>query len=98
MSTIIHLESATDVCSVVLAKEGKPIARREIVEDRSHAGVLATYIDEVFRESGLRPSSLDAVSVSMGPGSYTGLRIGVSVAKGLCYGNDLPLIAISTLV
>ncbi len=94
MSKILHIESATDVCSVVLAEGGKLVAKRELKEGRSHAKLLTVFIDEIFTETGLFP---DAVAVSMGPGSYTGLRIGVSVAKGICYGRSVPLIAIPTL-
>lgn len=94
MSAILHIESATDVCSVALADSGKLIAKKEKREGRSHAVVLTVFIDELLRETGIIPR---AVAVSMGPGSYTGLRIGVSVAKGYCYGLGIPLIAIPTL-
>jgi tRNA threonylcarbamoyladenosine biosynthesis protein TsaB len=97
MCKILHIETATDVCSVSIAVDGKLIAFKETYEDRSHAGVLATFIQELFMESGITPERLDAVAVSKGPGSYTGLRIGVSMAKGLCYGAGLPLIGINTL-
>lgn len=94
MSTILHIETATDVCSVALASGGKLISKREKAEGRSHATQLTVFIDELLKQFGNNP---DAVAVSMGPGSYTGLRIGVSAAKGICYGLDIPLIAIPTL-
>ncbi len=97
MCKILHIETATEVCSVSIAGASKIISSRETFIDRSHAAVLSVFIRELFEETGLLPDNLDAVAVSMGPGSYTGLRIGVSTAKGLCYGSDLPLIAIPTL-
>lgn len=97
MSLLLHIETATDICSVALAENGNLIDLKETHAERSHAGVLAVYIDELLKENKLSASNLDAIAVSKGPGSYTGLRIGVSVAKGLCYGADLPLIAVDTL-
>lgn len=94
MSKILHIETATDVCSVAWADGGKLLYRRETREGRSHARILTVFIDEILKEAGTTP---DAVAVSKGPGSYTGLRIGVSAAKGLCYGLDIPLIGINTL-
>lgn len=94
---ILHIETATDVCSVVLANEGKVLASRESTADRSHASILAVFIDEVMKEANVSFSNLLAVAVSKGPGSYTGLRIGVSTAKGICYAMNIPLIAINTL-
>ena len=94
---ILHIETATDICSVSLAKDGKLVDIREKSEQRSHAGILTVYIREMFEKNCLSASNLSAVAVSMGPGSYTGLRIGVSVAKGICYGANIPLIAVSTL-
>lgn len=95
--TILLLESSTATLSVALSREGRIVATREKAATRDHAALLLTFVDEVIRESGLRPAGLDAVAVSKGPGSYTGLRIGTSSAKGLCYALDKPLIAISPL-
>lgn len=97
MSKILHIETATDVCSVVIADGDKIIMQKETREGRLHATILSVYIQEAMAETGLTASMLDAVAISRGPGSYTGLRIGVSTAKGICYGADLPLISISTL-
>jgi tRNA threonylcarbamoyladenosine biosynthesis protein TsaB len=97
MSLILGIETATSICSVALVRDGKLLAIRESVGARDHSGALTTYIAEVFTEAGLTYPQLDAIAVSMGPGSYTGLRIGVSSAKGLCYALDKPFIAIDTL-
>lgn len=97
MSTILHIETSTDICSVCLAREGEIISIKETDIERSHAGILTVFISEIMEESMQRRQKLDAIAVSMGPGSYTGLRIGVSVAKGICYGADLPLISVPTL-
>lgn len=97
MCRILHIETSTDVCSVCIASDGKVISKRETGIERSHASVLTVFIEEILNESIGNGKKLDAVAVSMGPGSYTGLRIGVSAAKGMCYGEDIPLIAIPTL-
>jgi tRNA threonylcarbamoyladenosine biosynthesis protein TsaB len=97
MSLIIHIETATEVCSVSIAESGRLIAIKETHEGRSHAGVLAVYIQDLLKENKISVNQLEAVAVSMGPGSYTGLRIGVSVAKGICYGAGIPLIGVHTL-
>lgn len=97
MANILNLETATQVCSVVLAKDGKLLSKRELNEKNVHAEVLTTFIEEVMADAGLKLNDLDAVAVSKGPGSYTGLRIGVSTAKGLCYSLDKPLISVGTL-
>jgi tRNA threonylcarbamoyladenosine biosynthesis protein TsaB len=97
MCVILHIETATEVCSVSLAKNGNIIAVKEIVEGRSHASTLSVFIDEIIKNSKIKDRKPDAIAVSMGPGSYTGLRIGVSAAKGLCYGYNIPLISVSTL-
>lgn len=97
MSKILLIDTATDICTVSIFKEVKCISSRDSGADRSHAVQLASFIDEVLKEADMTVSELDAVAVSKGPGSYTGLRIGVSMAKGLCYGADIPLIAVSTL-
>jgi tRNA threonylcarbamoyladenosine biosynthesis protein TsaB len=98
MSFILHIETATKVCSVALSGHGKLISLQETnTEAYSHSGMLTVFIQNVVREAGISMHELSAVAVSMGPGSYTGLRIGVSAAKGLCYGLDIPLIGIGTL-
>lgn len=97
MALILNLETATQVCSVVLAKDGVLLAKRELNEKNVHAEVLTLFVEEVVAEAGLKLQDLDAVAVSKGPGSYTGLRISVSTAKGLCYGLDKPLISVGTL-
>jgi tRNA threonylcarbamoyladenosine biosynthesis protein TsaB len=93
----LALETATAICSVALIDSGKVIAIREINEGFKHSEKLTVFTSEVVKEAGINLSDLKAVAVSAGPGSYTGLRIGVSVAKGLCYSLDIPLISISTL-
>jgi len=97
MALILQLETSTTSCSVALSLDGKTLAIKEQEERNIHAGYLTLFIQEVLRACGKQMQDLDAVAVSMGPGSYTGLRIGVSTAKGLCYALDIPLIAISTL-
>lgn len=98
MAYILNIETATKNCSVALAKDGEVISFRERAETGySHAEKLHVFIEEILAESNLKFSDLNAVAVSQGPGSYTGLRIGVSAAKGLCYASDIPLIAVDTL-
>jgi tRNA threonylcarbamoyladenosine biosynthesis protein TsaB len=97
MARILNIETATQLCSVALSSDGKCVLQREIVEERSHASLLTVFIEEILHEAGITPDKLDAVAVGKGPGSYTGLRIGVSTAKGLCYGSGIPLIAAGTL-
>ncbi|CAN1573558.1 COG1214 Inactive homolog of metal-dependent proteases, putative molecular chaperone [Flavobacteriaceae bacterium] len=98
MSYILNIETATKKCSVALAKEGKTILCKEIAEEGySHAERLHVFIEEILDETGIRFGDLSAVAVSQGPGSYTGLRIGISAAKGLCYAMSIPLIAVDTL-
>jgi tRNA threonylcarbamoyladenosine biosynthesis protein TsaB len=98
LSYILNIETATKNCSVALAKEGKTILSKEIAEEGySHAERLHVFIEEIIQESGITFNDLSAIAVSQGPGSYTGLRIGVSAAKGLCYALNIPLIAIDTL-
>ena len=95
---ILNIETATKNCSVALAKEGKTILCKEIAEEGySHAERLHVFIEEIIKEVGITFQDLIAIAVSQGPGSYTGLRIGVSAAKGLCYALDIPLIAVDTL-
>lgn len=97
MSAILQIETSTTVCSVALAINGTVVALQEANERNIHAGSLTVFIDAVMRKGGLTYSNLDAVAVAMGPGSYTGLRIGVSTAKGICFAVEKPLIAVSTL-
>ena len=98
MAFILNIETATTNCSVSLSKEGKTIVLKEDNDKSySHAERLHVYIDEVLKEANINSNKLDAISVSKGPGSYTGLRIGVSAAKGLCFALDKPLISIPTL-
>lgn len=98
MALILNLETSTKKCSVCLADKGEIISLEEINEGQfTHAEKLHLFIENVFLKAGVSMSSLDAVAVSKGPGSYTGLRIGVSAAKGLCFALDKPLIAIDTL-
>jgi len=97
MALILNMDTATPVCSVALAKDGQLLAFREKNEKNIHAEVLNGFVAEVLEEAELGLKDLDAVAVSMGPGSYTGLRIGVSSAKGLCFSLDIPLIAIGTI-
>lgn len=97
MALILNIETATQICSVGIALEGKIIALRESSEKNIHASKTTVFVEEALKEARTRLSDLDAVAVSMGPGSYTGLRIGTSVAKGFCYSLDIPLVAVSTL-
>jgi tRNA threonylcarbamoyladenosine biosynthesis protein TsaB len=93
---ILCLETATSLCSVALCDRNRVVALRESSEDRSHASLLTVFIDEIFKQTGIKADELDAVAVSKGPGSYTGLRIGVSVAKGITYAASVPLISVDT--
>lgn len=95
--TILLLETATQICSAALTRDGQIIAEKHSDEPNAHSAKLAVFINALFKENGISPDQLDAVCVSSGPGSYTGLRIGVSSAKGLCYALDIPLLAIPTL-
>ncbi len=97
MSLILQIETATTVCSIALAENGKLLACREMDQRNAHAEKITLFIDEVLSMVGKRYAELDAIAVSSGPGSYTGLRIGVSTAKGLSFALDKPLIAIETL-
>lgn len=98
MSIILNIETATKNCSVCIANNGEVIAAKELNNGNySHAEVLHPFIVDILDESGLTSKDVDAVAVSKGPGSYTGLRIGVSAAKGLCFAFDKPLISIDTL-
>ena len=97
MALILSIETGTDICSVALANDGELMALRESDEGRDHAKKVALFVDELLRETGVQPSDIDAIAVGKGPGSYTGLRIGVSFAKGMCYALGIPLIAIGSL-
>jgi tRNA threonylcarbamoyladenosine biosynthesis protein TsaB len=97
MNYILQLETATTVCSVTLAADGEAVATKQINERNVHAEVITLFIDELLKKSGVGYEQLSAIAVSSGPGSYTGLRIGVSSAKGLCFSLDKPLIAVETL-
>jgi len=97
LSVILSIETATDVCSVCVSRDGKILSIREIHKGKSHAEVLTSFISECAEEAKIDLQEIDAVAVSKGPGSFTGLRIGVATAKGLCYALDKPLIAVNTL-
>lgn len=97
MSLILCIETGTDVCSVALSKKGALLSLRESSQEHTHGENLALFVEEMFSQSGVEMDSLDAVAVGMGPGSYTGLRIGVSLAKGIAYALGIPMIAIGSL-
>ena len=97
MQRIILIETSTALCSAAIAEDGVITAYREGSAPKAHASLTSVFIDEMLRERGLKIADCDAVCVSMGPGSYTGLRVGVSTAKGLCFGSGKPLIAVGTL-
>jgi len=97
MALILNIETSTEVCSVSLTESGNQIVLKESNEGFNHSKSLTVFIEELFKENNLKINALEAVAVSKGPGSYTGLRIGVSVAKGLCYGLNIPLISVCSL-
>ena len=97
MGLILCIETGTDICSVALAKDGEMIALRESDLGKDHARKVGVFTRELLQEHSIEPDELDAVAVGTGPGSYTGLRIGVSFAKGMCYALGIPLIAIDSL-
>ena len=98
MVFILSVETATKNCSVSLSKNGKTLSCKEIAEQNfSHAEKLHVFIEEILKENNIRLQDLNAIAVSKGPGSYTGLRIGVSSVKGMCYALNIPMIAIDTL-
>lgn len=97
MGKILNIETATRVCSVAISDGGKVVAMQETNTQNSHAEQITVFSEEIIFKAGIGFSDLDAIAVSKGPGSYTGLRIGVSTAKGFCYSLDKPLIAVGTL-
>ena len=97
MERIILIETSTALCSIALAENGTITAYKESSEPKAHASLTAVFIDEILKEKGLSIADCDAVCVSMGPGSYTGLRVGVSTAKGLYFGSGKPMLAVGTL-
>ncbi len=97
MFNLLCIETATEICSVALLQDDKLIALRENHEGNAHASQITLLIEAVMKDANIELKNLDAIAVSKGPGSYTGLRVGVSTAKGLCYALDIPLIAINTL-
>ncbi len=97
MACILHIETSTDICSVALSEDGAVLFSKEDFNGPQHAVTLGVYIDEVLSMADSHAKPIDAVAVSCGPGSYTGLRIGASMAKGICYGRSIPLIALPTL-
>lgn len=97
MERIILIETSTGLCSTAIAEEGRIVCYRESAANRAHASLTAVFIDEMLRERGCTLKECSAVCISEGPGSYTGLRVGVSTAKGLCFGADIPLLSVGTL-
>ena len=96
MSCILHIETSTSACSVAVSEDGQNVFNKEDLNGPSHAALLGVFIDEALSFADSHAMPIDAVAVSCGPGSYTGLRIGVSMAKGVCYGRNIPLIGIPT--
>ena len=97
MERIILIETSTALCSAALAEDGAIVSYKESSAPKAHASLTAVFVQEMLSERGLTIADCDAVCVSMGPGSYTGLRVGVSTAKGLCFGSGKPLLAVGTL-
>lgn len=97
MAYLLHIDTATAVCSVALTENDKLIGLREDAQGRNHSLMLTGFIDDLLKEHKLEPGNLDAICISAGPGSYTGLRIGVSTAKGICFACSIPLVAVGTL-
>lgn len=97
MANILNIETSTDVCSVALSSDGMVLEHHEDYEGKNHSTVLNVFLDDIVKYITTREIKLDAVAVSIGPGSYTGLRIGLSEAKGLCFGYNVPLIGVNTL-
>lgn len=97
MATILNIETSTEVCSVALTSEGQVMDHRENYDGQTHSTLLSQYVKEMLQYARTREMQIDAIAVSIGPGSYTGLRIGLSEAKGLAFGLSLPLIGVNTL-
>ncbi len=97
MNKILLIESGTNVCSIAIAIDGKVVGLKESADEKAHAAQLTVFIDQLVKETGIGIAQLDAIVISKGPGSYTGLRIGVSAAKGICYAAEKPLISICSL-
>lgn len=97
MATILNIETSTEVCSVALTSEGQVLEHHENYEGQTHATLLSAYVKDALEYAHSRELKIDAVAVSIGPGSYTGLRIGLSEAKGLAFGMEVPLIGVNTL-
>src|SRR5688572_12605965 len=98
MALILSLETSTSSCSAALHKDGQLVSGRELVEPQLAASRLALLISDVMSEAGIESRMIEAVAVSAGPGSYTGLRIGVATAKGFCYATGIPMIAVNSLI
>lgn len=97
MNRLILIETSTSLCSTAIAEDGKVTIEKISDEPRAHASLTALFVSNMLKEKGLKVTDCDAVAVSEGPGSYTGLRVGVSTAKGLCFGAGIPLISVGTL-
>lgn len=97
MNRLILIETSTSLCSTAIAEDGKVTIEKISDEPRAHASLTALFVNDMLKEKGLKVTDCDAVAVSEGPGSYTGLRVGVSTAKGLCFGAGIPLISVGTL-
>jgi len=97
MAYLLAIETATEICSIALGDNAQCVALVESDKENSHAEKIMVFVKEALRQANISPSMLDAICISEGPGSYTGLRIGTSSAKGLCYALNIPLIAVSTL-
>jgi tRNA threonylcarbamoyladenosine biosynthesis protein TsaB len=97
LSLILNIDTATTIGSVCLSKDGQPVQTLYNDQQKDHAATMVLFVQEIMKTHQITPAQLDAIAVSAGPGSYTGLRVGVATAKGLCYAWDKPLIAISTL-
>lgn len=97
MSLILSIETSTPLCSVAIHSEGKLLATKETLEEGGHGKRLTRLIEAACEEANLTIKNMDAIAISIGPGSYTGLRIGLATAKGLCFGLEKPLISLNTL-
>lgn len=97
MSLLLSIETATTVCSIALHKDGQLLSNQSLHLNKSHSALLSPLIESLTGYSGYKLTDLDGIVISKGPGSYTGLRIGTSTAKGLCYALDIPLISVNTL-